>query len=63
MADISSIQFGSNVYNMRDYRLPVFSSSTTTTYLRGDGTWAAPSFPQGVQFIDNNDHLLVIIPS
>lgn len=61
MADISHIKVNNTTYDIKDYRVPNAMNSTTT-FLRGDGQWFVPAFNEGVQFVDNDDHLLVIIP-
>lgn len=43
MADISKIKtLNGTTYNVKDARIPALPN-TSNTYLRGDGTWAAPS--------------------
>lgn len=42
MADISKIKINTTTYNVKDSRIPALPGSENT-YLRGDGTWAAPS--------------------
>lgn len=60
MADISRIKVNNTTYDIKDYRVPNMTNMTTS-FFRGDGQWAAPAFEEGVQFVDNDDHLLVII--
>lgn len=66
MADISAIKtIQGTTYTVRDYRVPVLTNSTST-YLRGDGTWQIPADPtttSGCLFIDGGDHLKIVIPS
>ena len=61
MADISHIKVNNTTYDIKDYRVPNLTNSTTA-FLRGDGPLSVPAFNEGVQFVDNDDHLLVIIP-
>ncbi len=61
MADIYHIKVNNTTYDIKDYRVPNLTNSTTT-FLRGDRQWSVPTFDEGVQFVDNDDHLLVIIP-
>ena len=42
MADITKIKVNSTTYNLKDSRIPSPNSSTTQ-FLRGDGTWATPT--------------------
>lgn len=61
MADISHIKVNNTTYDIKDYRVPNLTNSITA-FLRGDGQWFVPVFDEGVTFVDNDDHLLVIIP-
>ena len=65
MADISAIKTAQGTaYTVRDYRVPVLTNSTST-YLRGDGTWQIPANPtvtSGCMFVDGGDGLLIMIP-
>lgn len=47
MADISKIKVNSTTYNLKDSRIPALNSSTTQ-FLRGDGTWATPTVTEMV---------------
>ena len=61
MADISKINVNSTTYNLKDSRLPNLNSSTTQ-YLRGDGTWAAPTVQTmsgNVDVSDEGSYLLI----
>lgn len=60
MADISHIKVNNTTYDIKDYRVPNMKNSTTA-FLRGGRQWSAPTFDEGIQFVDNDDHLLVII--
>lgn len=47
MADISKINVNSTTYNLKDGRFPN-PNNNTAQYLRGDGTWAAPTVTEMV---------------
>lgn len=61
MADISNIKVNNTTYDIKDYRVPNLTNSTAA-FLRGDGQLSVTAFDEGVTFVDNDDHLLVIIP-
>ena len=42
MADISKIKVNNTTYDLKDSRIPNLSGSTTT-FLRGDGSWSTPT--------------------
>lgn len=54
MADISKINVNSTTYNLKDSRIPDLNSSTTQ-YLRGDGTWATPTVSEIMSTADVTD--------
>lgn len=61
MADISKINVNNTTYNIKDARLPNLNSSTSQ-YLRGDGTWAAPTVETmsgNVDVSDEDTYLLI----
>jgi hypothetical protein len=61
MADISKINVNSTTYNIKDARLPDLNSSTSQ-YLRGDGSWAAPivqTMSGNVDVSDEDTYLLI----
>lgn len=64
MADISKINVNSTTYNLKDSRLPNLNSSTTQ-YLRGDGTWATPTVStiSSVADVTDNGSYMTITPS
>lgn len=61
MADISHIKIKNTTYDIRDKRISAMSNQNTT-YLDGNGQWTVPSIRSGVRFVDEDNHLLVILP-
>ena len=64
MADISKINVNSTTYNLKDSRIPALPGSTST-YLRGDGTWTAPTVSTMTSASDVSDEgtSLLITPA
>lgn len=64
MADISKINVNSTTYNLKDSRLPDLNSSTSQ-YLRGDGTWADPTVNtiSSAADVTDNETYMTIEPS
>lgn len=64
MADISKINVNSTTYNLKDSRIPALPG-TTTTYLRGDGTWVAPtvSTTASASDVEDKSSYLLITPA
>lgn len=65
MADISKINVNNTTYNIKDARLPNLNSSTTQ-YLRGDGSWATPTvttISTNAVITDQGNGMLVTISS
>ena len=63
MADISKINVNSTTYNLKDSRIPNLPGDTTT-YLRGDGTWTAPTvstMTSSADVSDESTYLLITI--
>lgn len=61
MADISKINVNNTTYNLKDSRIPDLNSSTTQ-YLRGDGTWTSPTVQTmsgNVDVSDESTYLLI----
>ena len=61
MANISKINVNNTTYNLKDSRIPDLPQNTTT-YLRGDGTWTAPtvtSLSSEATVTDNGTYMLI----
>lgn len=60
MSDIKVININNTNYNLKDRRIPALSNDTTT-FLRGDGTWADPSanLPDPVEVVDNSTYMTI----
>lgn len=63
MADISKIKVNNTTYNLKDSRIPALPGSTST-YLRGDGSWVAPTvstMSSASNVSDESTYLLITV--